>query len=94
MDTTDEKQLRDILAHIELHLPAWAGFIEAEYRMNRDFQALCADYLVCALAKEKWDKSEAPVAAKRRLEYADWLDELVQDIKEWLQASDNYSRAS
>ena len=87
MDTTGEKQLKEILSRIEKHLPGWMGFIEAEYLVNSDFQALCADYLVCALAKEKWEQSEAPVAAERRREYAEWLEELLQEIKDWLEES-------
>lgn len=94
MDTTGEKQLKEILSRIEKHLPGWMGFIEAEYLVNSDFQALCADYLVCALAKEKWAQSEAPVAAERRREYAEWHEELLQDIKDWLQTSNNPSKAS
>lgn len=94
MDTTDKKQLKEILAHIENHLPGWTGFIEAEYLVNSNFRALCADYLVCALAKENWEWSEAPVAAERRREYAQLLDELLQDIKDWLQMSNNPSKAS
>lgn len=94
MDMTGEKQLEEILLRIENHLPGWTGFIEAEYLVNSDFQALCADYLVCALAKENWEQSEAPVAASRRREYAEWHDELLQDIKDWLQMSNNPSIAS
>ena len=83
MDTTGEKQLKEILAHIERHLPGWAEFVEAEYRLDSDFQALCDDVLVCALAKDKWEQSEAPIAPERRREYAEWLGELLQDIQSW-----------
>ena len=83
MDAAGEKQLRETLARIESFLPGWAAFVEAEYRVNSEFQALCEDFLVCARAKEKWEQDASPIAPERRREYAEWLEDLLQDIQEW-----------
>ena len=83
MDATGEKQLRETLLRIQNYLPGWAEFVEAEYRVNSEFQALCEDFLACARAKEKWELDESPIATERRREYAEWLGELLQDIQNW-----------
>lgn len=83
MTATREEKLKETLVRIENYLPGWAEFVEAEYRIDSEFQALCDDFLVCALAREKWERSEAPIAPERRREYAEWLEELLQDIQGW-----------
>ena len=92
MVVTREEKLRQTLVCIENHLPGWAEFVEAEYRLDSDFQALCDDVLMCALAKEKWDRDESQIAPERRREYAEWLEELLLEVKDWLQHSSNSSK--
>ena len=92
MDVSGEKQLRETLLRIEDYLPGWAEFVEAEYRVNSEFQALCDDFLVCARAKDKWERDESPIASERRREYAEWLQELLLEVKDWLQHSANTSK--
>jgi hypothetical protein len=65
--------------------PRWRSRIESEYCLNEPFRALCDDWCICAEARERWRSSEAPVAARRRNEYGEWLAELEQEIEEWLQ---------
>lgn len=87
MDATREKQRRDTLTRLKDCLPNRAERIESEYHANRDFQALCDDFQTCALAREKWEQSEEPIAPERRREYAEWLEELLQEIEDWLEES-------
>lgn len=87
MDATRENQHRQTVNRIKRCFPDWADFIESEYRANTEFQALCDDFQTCALAKEKWEQSEEPIAPVRRLEYAEWLEELLLEIKDWLEES-------
>lgn len=64
--------------------PALRRRIESEYRVSEPFRTLCDDWRICAEAKARWCSSEAPVAARRRTEYNEWLAELEQEIEEWL----------
>lgn len=87
MDATTEKQRRETVTRIKHCLPGWAESIELEYQSNTGFQALCDDFQTCALTREKWEQSEEPIAPERRREYAEWLEELLQEIKDWLEES-------
>lgn len=87
MDATQKKRRSKTLQSLVGYFPDWAEIIESEYRTSKDFRALCEDFQVCALAKEKWDQSDVPIAPQRRHEYAEWLEELLQEIKDWLQQS-------
>lgn len=87
MDATREEQRRETVTRIKRCFPNWAEFIESEYRANTEFQTLCDDFQACALAKETWEQSEEPSAPVRRREYAEWLEELLQEIKDWLEDS-------
>ena len=87
MDATRVNQRRETLNRIKRRFPDCAEFIESEYRSNTGFQALCDDFQACALAREKWEQSEEPIAPERRREYAEWLEELLQEIKDWLEES-------
>jgi hypothetical protein len=86
-------QRKLILLRLERQFPNWAEAIEREYRDSKDFRALCNDFQVCAVAKEKWEESEAPIAPERRREYAEWLEELLVEIKDWLQQSATASKS-
>jgi len=87
MNAAKQMQRKKILLRLESHLPDWAEIIETEYRNSKDFRALCNDFQVCAVAREKWEGSEAPIAPERRREYSEWLEELLVEIKDWLQQS-------
>lgn len=80
-------QRKELLLRLESHFPDWSEAIEAEYRTSKDFRTLCDDFKVCAVAKEKWEQSTAPIAPERRREYAEWLQELLQEIEDWLDRS-------
>lgn len=94
MDATREEQHRETVNRIKHCFPDWAEFIESECRANTEFQALCDDFQTCALAKEKWEQSEEPIAPARRREYAEWLEELLQEIGDWLEESDAASKSA
>ena len=87
MDVTREKQRKETLIVLASYLPDWAELIEREYGASQDFRALCDDFKVCDTAREKWEESDAPNAPERRLEYAEWSSELLQEIEDWLKQS-------
>ena len=87
MDVTREKQRKETLIVLGRYFPDWAKLIEREYETSQDFRALCDDFQVCDAAREKWEESEAPNAPERRLEYAEWSNELLQEIEDWLKQS-------
>ena len=55
---------------------AWAG--------SDSFRELCEDLSLCDDAMARWRESEAPVAAARLAECAEWKAELEQEIEQWL----------
>lgn len=87
MDVTSEKQRKETLIVLGRYFPDWAELIEREYGTSQDFRALCDDFQVCDTAREKWEESDAPNAPERRLEYAEWSNELLQEIEDWLKQS-------
>ena len=91
MDATRENQRKDTLRRIKDCLPNRAESIESAYRTDPGFQAMCDDFQLCALAREKWDQSEEPIAIERRREYAEWLEELLEEIEDWLEQSTDTS---
>lgn len=76
----------EALACAVRQLPDLRGAIEAEYVRSPDFRGLCEDYRLCVDAATRWEASDAPTAAVRRQEYAQWLRELEAEIAEWLDA--------
>jgi len=64
------------------------SLIEWSFRRNEDFRSLCEDYYACEKALETWTRSDAAVASQRRQEYAQWHEELEQEIHEWLDTID------
>ena len=75
---------------LSLILTRFAGsndIIERTFRQNEDFRSLCEDYYTCYRALERWQVSGAAAAAQRQHEYAEWLTELEQDVRDWLEKS-------
>jgi len=78
------EQFEDSIARVIKHFKGWECYIECSCLENSEFRSLCEDYAVCARALEKWQASDATVADQRRKEYAEWLAELQQEIRSWL----------
>lgn len=47
---------------------------------DKDFRSICYDYDRCARALELWIRSDRNEASVRRMEYANLLDELDQEL--------------
>ena len=77
---------RDTLLRINQCFEGPEVFIEQVYRKNAVFRSLCKDYRECAEALERWNQSESEVAVERQMEYAEMLQELKQEIQDWLEA--------
>ena len=69
-------------------LPEHAGAIERVYRGNEEFRSICADIHVCFNSLTYWQNEESSEAAVHRVEYEQLLEELTQEILDWLNASD------
>ena len=85
MDRAHDRQVDESLAFAARRFDDRREQIEMEYRHSDAFRSLCRDYLICAKAREKWQSSDSPIAAKREGEYAEWLTELENEIHDWLE---------
>ena len=72
-------------AQVIKQFKGWESCIEHSCNNNSEFRSLCEDYVVCARALENWQASDATVAVQRQKEYAEWLAELEQEIRSWLE---------
>jgi hypothetical protein len=58
--------------------------IERACRHDTSFRSLCEDYRDCCDAIERLRKEDSTVAATRREEYTELLEELGCEIRDWL----------
>jgi hypothetical protein len=63
--------------------------IERAYRHDATFRSLCEDYRDCADAIERLRKEDSTIAATRREEYTELLEELGCEIRDWLETHDD-----
>jgi hypothetical protein len=63
--------------------------IERAYRHDASFRSLCEDYRDCADAIERLHKEGSTIAAVRREEYTELLEELGCEIRDWLETYDD-----
>ncbi len=75
---------RDTLTMIRTSFAGRDGVIERAFRDNESFRGLCRDYAKCAAALDHWQRVQAPVAAHRRQEYGELLEELGREIEDRL----------
>ena len=54
------------------------------FRKNNNFKAICDDYQQCAKALSRWKQSSSEKAPARRKEYADLLNELELELRQFL----------
>jgi len=81
----------DIAAQISSSFPGYEQLIDHAYRSDPTFRELCDDYRKCAAALERWQRSEGDQSSPRSEEYAKLLTELAEDIKTWLDETENDS---
>lgn len=58
--------------------------IKQLFRESREFQSMCEDYRQCAEALQHWNQSNGKEAPIRRQEYESLLEELVDEIWQYL----------
>ena len=62
--------------------------IERAYRHDASFRSLCEDYRDCVDVIERLRNEGSAIAATRREEYTELLEELGCEIREWLETHD------
>jgi len=85
MDPTHDRQPDGALEFVLKRFGDRKRQVELQFDRSETFRALCNDYLLCANAMERWQASDAPVAAQRADEYAESLTELEMEILDWLE---------
>jgi hypothetical protein len=73
----------DTIAMIRKLVPERSDLVERAYRQDLSFRSLCRDYRDCDLTLERLRRDDAASAAKT-VEYAELLEELGREIREWL----------
>jgi hypothetical protein len=63
--------------------------IERAYRQDASFRSMCVDYRDCVDAIDRLWKDGSAIAATRREEYTELLEELGGEIRDWLETHDN-----
>ena len=94
MDSPHEPQLEEVLEFVLKRFGDGNGLIEPQFHRSETFRALCDDYALCAAAMERWQSSDAAIAAQRADEYAKWLTELETEIHDWLEREQSESRGA
>jgi len=86
---------RDIAAQISSSFPGNERLIDRAYRDDPTFHELCDDYVGCAAALERWNRSNGDKSSPRSEEYSELLTELAGEVEAWLDAMvDDSSRVS
>jgi len=85
MDPTHDRQPDEALEFVVNLFEDRKREIELQFHRSETFRALCNDCLLCANAMERWQASDAPIAAQRANEYAESLTELEMEILDWLE---------
>jgi hypothetical protein len=60
--------------------------VDRAFETSASFRGLCRDYVACANALARWQKSESEGAPLRAAEYSELLDELTREIEAHLHA--------
>jgi hypothetical protein len=67
--------------------PDCSNKIKKLYKASQEFHSVCEDYRLCAEALQHWNQSNDKHAPARRLEYKMLLQELVDEIRLFLNKS-------
>jgi hypothetical protein len=78
----------DVLTLIKARFADRDALIERTFRHDASFRSLCEDYRDCVFALERLQKTDSPATAARRGEYAELLEELGCEIRDWLSSDD------
>jgi len=77
-----------VLRLIKSRFPGRDILIEQVYRHDLPFRSLCKDYRDCLGALGRLEKEESVRAIARREEYAELLEDLSCEIRDWLDTHD------
>jgi hypothetical protein len=78
-----------ILSLITAHFAGQDLLIERAYRQDASFRSLCEDYRDCVDVIERLRNEGSAIAATRREEYTELLEELGCEIRDWLETHDD-----
>ncbi len=70
--------------HIREHFPDQVDRIDHLMAQNPEFLSLCEDYDACVNALHYWAHANGPEAEKRVIEYHTLINELEEEISQYL----------
>ena len=73
----------DLFAMIRKFFPGREDLVERTFGSNPEFRMLCQDYRICLETLKRLEGSDMPAAHRRRSEYAELLEDLAQEIRDW-----------
>ena len=76
--------IKKYLLEVMKRFPRYEMIIHRLHREDETFQSICEDYQSCCEALDRWSLSKAEEAAARKIEYADLLQDLEQEILQYL----------
>jgi len=85
------KSRQDISAGIKSSFPGYERLIDLAIRDDSTFRALCEDYRLCATALRRWQQLNGEEPSSRCEEYSEMLTGLEEEIKTWLDETENDS---
>ncbi len=86
---------RDTAAQISSSFPGHERLIDHGYRNDPTFRELCDDYVRCAAALKRWQRSHGEKSSPRSEEYSELLAELADEVEAWIDGmADDSSRVS
>jgi len=85
VEVVSDIRSKSALARVIRQFKDWETRIKQYHNESGDFRSLCEDFAVCERALEKWQASDAAMAAQRQQEYEELLAELRNEIQDWLE---------
>lgn len=85
LERVSDIRSRSSIARVIRQFENWKARVEQYHKESSDFRSLCEDYAICERTLEKWNASDAAIAAQRRQEYKELLEELHGEIRDWLE---------
>ena len=85
MQGVSDIRSRSPVARVIRQFEDWKTRVEKYHKESGHFRSLCEDFAVCERALEKWQTSDAAIAAQRQQEYTELLAELRSEIQDWME---------
>ncbi len=84
----------DVLKLIKARFSARDALIECVFCHDVGFRSLCRDYRDCNAILERLRRDDSESATSRRAEYAELLEELGCEIRNWLETRETPLRST